>query len=348
MPTPDLLDFATLLAPIPGDEPAGSSVPFAVKEELEESRKEEDPDDYAPDDPMRPENPKRADWPGIIQLAQETLCSTSKDLLVAARLTEALTHVHGFAGLRDGLRLMRGMVEECWERMYPSIEDGDLEVRAGPFNWLSDADRGARFPSTLRAVPLLQGGERPLGWLQWKKSQEARDGYTHEEFEKALLATSVEQCREQVEDLAESATQFKLLGESLQARLAMEAPGMSDLRAALEDCQKLAQQMLHRKGGDVETEAPDQGASVDGAATGAEPGARAGVTRADIYRQLRQLATRLQEMEPHSPIPYLLQRAVELGGLPFPQLMQALIREATVLQELNRELGIKEEPPPEG
>jgi hypothetical protein len=34
-------------------------------------------------------------------------------------------------------------------------------------------------------------------------------------------------------------------------------------------------------------------------------------------------------------------RAVELGALPFPQLMQALIRDASVLSEMNRELGIK-------
>jgi hypothetical protein len=43
----------------------------------------------------------------------------------------------------------------------------------------------------------------------------------------------------------------------------------------------------------------------------------------------------------------LICRAVELGALPFPQLMQALIRDDSVLNELNREMGIKTESPGE-
>ncbi len=81
-------------------------------------------------------------WP------EETLTETSKDLLVAARLTEGLTKEHGFGGLRDGLRLMRRLVTECWDRLNPAIEsEDDLEVRAAPFYWLDEADRGARFPN---------------------------------------------------------------------------------------------------------------------------------------------------------------------------------------------------------
>ena len=47
-------------------------------------------------------------------------------------------------------------------------------------------------------------------------------------------------------------------------------------------------------------------------------------------------------MEPHSPIPYLIKRAVSLGRLPFPSLMRQVIREPVVLTELNREFGIAE------
>jgi type VI secretion system protein ImpA len=70
-------------------------------------------------------------------------------------------------------------------------------------------------------------------------------------------------------------------------------------------------------------------------------------SRAEAYRQLAQAAARLRELEPHSPIPYLVQRAVELGGLPFPLLIKALIRDGNVISELNRELGIKESHPEE-
>ena len=74
MPGEPLIEFAALLEPIPGDDPSGSSLPFAAKQKLEEDRKEIDPSQWAADDPQRPENPKRADWPAIAkrQVAPES------------------------------------------------------------------------------------------------------------------------------------------------------------------------------------------------------------------------------------------------------------------------------------
>ncbi len=131
MPSSSLLDLDALIAPIPGDSPAGGPVPFAVREKLEEFRKEIDPASFAANDPMRPTSFQKADWSGIARLTEQALLQTSKDLLIAARLTEALTKLHGFAGLRDGLRLMRRLVVECWDRLNPAIEsEDDLEIRA--------------------------------------------------------------------------------------------------------------------------------------------------------------------------------------------------------------------------
>jgi type VI secretion system protein ImpA len=115
---------------------------------------------------------------------------------------------------------------------------------------------------------------------------------------------------------------------------------------------------LHRKGGPVSDEAaPTEAESAEAEQAGADgaPGnasgavaapARAVRTRADIYRQLHDLASVLQQMEPHSPIPYLIQRACELGSLPFPQLMRALIRDENIVNEMHRELGIRDQTTP--
>src|ERR1700720_2857497 len=164
MASPPILDYDMLLAPIEGPDPAGESLPFQVRKKLDDARKEINPNQFAADDPRRPEQPQPADWPGIEQLAQETLAQTSKDLMVAARLTEALVKHHdrevagrlytGFGGLRDGLRLLRRLAQECWDRVHPAIQDGDLEARAGAFNWLDDVNRGALFPYSLRSGPL--------------------------------------------------------------------------------------------------------------------------------------------------------------------------------------------------
>src|SRR5262249_4833041 len=158
--------------------------------EMEEARKEIDPADFDADDPLRPTEAKKADWKGIARLATKTLTESSKDLLVAARLTEALTKVHGFAGLADGLQLMRGLMDECWDRLHPSIEDGDLDVRAGPFNWLDEDGRGARFPYTLRTVPLFQGDGAWYSLSDWKNIQEKKGNVQRIEFEAAMNAAS--------------------------------------------------------------------------------------------------------------------------------------------------------------
>src|SRR5205823_3144705 len=100
------------------------------------------------------------------------------------------------------------------------------------------------------------------------------------------------------------------------------------------------------KRGDAPAEG-EAGATADqtAGAPGSDGAAR-GATRAQLYQQLAQTAARLQSLEPHSPIPYLIHRAVELGGLPFPQLIKALVRDANVLSELTREFGLEEPAPP--
>jgi type VI secretion system protein ImpA len=347
MATEPLLAFDELLAPIPGDDPAGEAVGFAVRAEMEEARKEIDPADFDADDPLRPTEAKKADWKGIARAATKTLTETSKDLLVAARLTEALTKLHGYAGLADGLQLMRRLLAECWDRLHPKIDDGDLEVRAGPFNWLGDDGRGARFPYTLRTVPLFQG---EAGWYtlrDWKNIQEGKAGASRDEFERAMNSATREQCQALVDDLNRSVEEMtKLLGV-LNEKLGPAAPGMADVRAALAEALVPAKQALSRKGPAEEAPAAADQPATNGAA--AAP-ARAATTRQDIYARLSEAATLLERMEPHSPVPYLIRRAVALGGLPFPQMMKALMRAEfqNALAELNRELGIDETKPPAG
>ncbi|MBL8792494.1 MAG: type VI secretion system protein TssA [Planctomycetia bacterium] len=352
MASPSLLDFDALLAPIPGDNPAGDSLPFAVREKLDEARKEIDPSQFDKDDPLRPDAPKRADLPTIIRVAQETLTKTSKDLLVSARLTEALVKKEGFAGLRDGLQLMRRLLSECWNRMYPDIEDGDLEVRAAPLNWLDDPDRGARFPYTIHTVPLVFVGETGYSWQDWRDMQDGKKGaVTAAVFEKATLSTPYERCQNNLEDAQAAGEELKQLTATLTEKLGDLAPSMSMLKKALEDCQVLADQIVKKKGPPPAPAAPPPPPADEAVPATTQPGAaeqtaaqtRRMLTRADIYRQLTDAATLLQQLEPHSPIPYLLQKAIELGNLPFPKLLKALVRDDKIVKEVNRELGIKEE-----
>jgi type VI secretion system protein ImpA len=344
MPSPTLLDFDALIAPIPGEEPAGKPVPFAVREKLEESRREIDPSHWAANDPTRPTEFKKADWQGIANLTQQTLKESSKDLLIAARLTEAMTKLHGFAGFRDGITLLRLLIDQCWDRLIPTIEsDEDLEVRAAPFFWLDETDRGARFPATLRGVPLVSAEIGPLGWQHWKDAQSGQGKDALAAFEKAVENAPAEHCKTVAEDLLLGWQALDSLSQALRQKLGPVAPGFSSLRAALGDCQILAQQIAQKKGPAAspqltETAPPQEATNGAAVVVAANPLA----TREDIFDRLAEAAAALQRMEPHSPVPYLIRRAIELGSMQFPDLMKNLILNADVLKVMNRELGITE------
>ena len=120
---------------------------------------------------------------------------------------------------------------------------------------------------------------------------------------------------------------------------------LTGLRQTLDECRRLARQVLDRKPKPL---AEGEGASAEGGAAPASGGGPSMGTsarnRAEVDRQLAQAADVLRQLEPHSPIPYLIERAVALGNLSFPDLIKVLVRDATVLGELTREFGIEAPP----
>ncbi len=357
MASPSLLNFEALLAPLAGDNPAGEPLAFEVRKKLDDSRKEVNPNQFAPNDPRRPEQPQPADWGGIVELAQDTLAQRTKDLLVAARLTEALTKRHNFAGLRDGIKLLSGLAQDGWDRIYPLIEDGDTEVRASAFVWLDDEVRGARFPNSIRTIPLTNPGGKGsdddstnrFGWQTWKDAQEARGEVTAADFEQAVAETPREYCQASVDDIAECIKELMVLLDVLSAKMGDAAPGLAQVRKALLDCQELAQYILKRKGpAPVAAQTSDAQAAEPGPAAApkdAAPAVARPLTREDVLARLADASALLLQMEPHSPIAYLVQRAVKLARLPLPELMKVLVRDAGVLNQLDRDLDLGLESP---
>ena len=335
MSAPALLDFDALTAPLTGDDgPAGAPLPGDIKRKLDAARTEVD------DPSLPPEDQQKADWPLVVRLCQEALAQQSRDLLTAARLAEGLVKVHGITGLWPGLHLMRLLVEQCWDRMHPSIEDGDLEVRAAPFNWLDAPDRGARFPYKIRLIPLVFGKEASYSFVDFQQSSAGKGDVKREDFEKAVNEATYENCSLVANELGRAIEEVRQTLPILEEKLKGEAPSLLGLRQSLEDCNGLAKQILSRK---APVSAPETQETEGAPAADGRRAAPTGVvTRADIYRKISELSTQLLEREPHSPVPHLLQYAIRLGEMPYPQLMKELVRSTDVLVELSRILGIKE------
>ena len=302
-----------------------------------ELRREESADDF--DDITRPTVLKSADWPAIYKLCQTALDNPHKDLRIACHFVEAGLRVHGWTGLRDGLKLLTSLVNDFWDELLPSAYDNYQETRATPItNLLDDPDRGVCFPSTLRALPLI-GTDNPLSYNTLARLKRSLANDDQEELARFRSSLPPEYFRHLEQTISECNDHLNALYDSLQQRMEHEAPALLNVRTALDDFHTLIASELSLLGVEGVQDIDDSNPTTSDLPTMGLPELQR-LDREGLYYLLDQASDRLRSMEPHSPIPYLVKRAVRLGRLPFPALMKHVIREESILSELNREFGI--------
>jgi len=332
-----------LLNPIPGDCPSGTNLRYApIFDKIKEARRQ---DDDAPQGDWQRER-KVADYKQVVKLAGEALASQSKDLQLAAWLTEAYLHQEGFSGLQQGLGLIRGLVENFWDTLYPEIEDGDLELRSAPLEWV-----GTRLDDPARKAPLTRGGfsyykfkeSRTVGSeedaAQSEQKRAAReqaiaDGkVTLEEFEKDSAATTTAQYEGWVAALDGSLESIDSLRELCDEKFGNYAPSFTPLKTALEEVRNVANQILQKRldqegrrsePEEVEVEAEPEYSEDSGseAASAAAPARKkkvvAGLEPQDLDEvtpRLAAVARFLRQQDSSSPAPYLLLRGYRWGEM---------------------------------
>lgn len=354
MPSPETIDFAALLPPIPGDNPAGQFIRYAGPyDAIEQARRSDDglqQGDWAREE-------KKADWAGVVAIATETLSTKSKDLQIAAWLAEALVKRQGFAGLRDGLRLVRELQEQFWESAFPLLEDGDLSFRAGPLQWLN-----AKLPDAIKRVALTRG-EPGYSFLHWDEARQvdnlarqnpeagaaavAEGKMTGEQFNQGVGAAPRAFYEALFGDLRQASEEFEKLDRLVDERFGREAPSLSDLKGALAECHELVEGIVKKKR-ELEPDAVAADGEEFPAAAGGGPVVGGGslplepVSRADALRRLAAVAAFFRRTEPHSPISYIVERAIRWGEMPLERWLEDVIRSDDVLGHLRETLGIKE------
>jgi type VI secretion system protein ImpA len=96
---------------------------------------------------------------------------------------------------------------------------------------------------------------------------------------------------------------------------------------------------------DAVEETYENGEVAEGGASGAagRSGGAAGSVqgRRDALRRLAEIAAFFQRTEPHSPVAYLVQRAVKWGNMPLDGWLEDVIKDETVLGALRETLGLQ-------
>lgn len=332
MPLPD-----NLRSPIPGDNPSGKSLRYdPIYDKVREARREED---VLPQGDWSREI-KKADWLLVTKLTTDALTNKTKDLQLAAWLTEAHLHREHIAGLREGLDLLRGLMENFWDTLYPEIEEDDLEFRAAPLAWVgSNLDQAVRcLPLTKNKLALFQFQEsRRVGYeadaTDNDKKMAARQAAieekkcTAEEFDEAVRATGdafYEKLSANLVTALESLQSLEALSDSKFGR---EAPNFANLRTALEEVQEVAKHYYRPAAPEVdeapaekieetpEVVEPEAGAGARAPATKKRSVSSEPADRDDAMQHLAIVAQFLRRENPRNPIPYLLLRAMRWGEL---------------------------------
>ncbi|MGB6898433.1 MAG: type VI secretion system protein TssA [Candidatus Acidiferrum sp.] len=323
-----------LLNPIPGDNPSGKTLRYdPVYDKIREARREED---VLPQGDWSREV-KKADFPLVIKLATEALSTKSKDLQIAAWLTEGVLYRDHVAGLREGLDLLRGLMETFWDTLFPEIDDGDLEFRAGPLEWVGSKLDGAvrRLPLTKSKLDYFKYQEsRRVGYEADAVSEEkaaarataiAEKKCTAEEFDEAVRATGDAYYEKLAANLVAALESLQALETLSDEKFGREAPSFGNLRTSLEELQDLVKQH-HQSAEEVTQGAAEAAAdeaveeSSGAAASGAPAAKKKSVTaepadRDDALQRLTIVAHFLRHESPANPVPYLLLRAMRWGEL---------------------------------
>jgi type VI secretion system protein ImpA len=355
---PHTFDLERLLDPVSAERPSGESLRYeGTYDHIRKARHE---DDARLSQGIYESAPKRADWSAVEALATEALSERTKDLQIAAWLTEAWTHLHGLAGTREGLRLMAGLCARFWETLYPELEGEDCEARVSPVVWVNEK---LSLKVKHLAVSAPEAGDVPAySFADWEaaahleniskrdpkalQTAEARGQVTPSKFHSSLMLTDRNFYAELHEEASSALEACGALESLLAEACGKAAPTLSRFRESLDGVLRLAEDILRsRPAAEYELEAGES-SYVYGDEDGeheAAPSWASGApirSRAEAYRRLAEAADYLLRTEPHSPTPYLVRRAVEWGSMSLNEVLQQIVRNDGEMQEINRLLRL--------
>ena len=366
-PTPPVINLEALMQPISEDKPSGESQQYSgLYDEIREARRA---DDNLAKGQWQTDL-KVADFRQVIRLAVPTLETQTKDLQIGVWLSESLIKEHGFTGLRDSLKLLNGLQENFWETMFPEIDEGDMEGRANALEWIDkqasfaikeakitagagysffDYEDSKKFDIPDNIDTLDDTDQQKYRELSAQAEKENR--ITADKWRKAKAASRRAFYEQLSFDLGECLAEHKELNRVIEEKFDRnQMPGTSQLKKALEDIQTLVKRLLEDKRAeepDTAEEAtdgaePNEAGETDGAAfTGKTVMVAAGAiqNRKDAIKRLVELAEFFRKTEPHSPLSYLIQRAVKWGEMPLESWLQDVIKDEAVLFQLRQTLG---------
>ena len=256
---PDRLYFDDeLLQPISDHQPCGEDLRYdSLFKQIVDARRSDD--QLATGAWEKVEGRKVADWKEVADLSLGALKTRTKDLRFCCFATEAAIHLDGFAGAKDCFRLTKEYLYRFWDLgLFPTIEDGDLDYRAGALTWMND-----RMPDLIRQIPITarkDGGDNysyaryvqaveigtesaiaqlSAGERERVESLRRQKWITLDAFDSSLQATKYPEFEAIYQSFTESVEQLSALEKVVDDRFTQSAPSFSKAKEAFEEIRTL-------------------------------------------------------------------------------------------------------------
>jgi len=373
MGTEATIDIDSLLLPVSDAKPAGddlradsspNSIYYRLKDARSGARAAERRAESEGGTPgVLPE------WQTILSVAPKALVEKSKDLEVVAWYVEGLVRGSGFAGLRDGLKLARGLVEKYWDGFFSLADEEGLTTRLAPLAGLNGQGNEGTLIQPLRLTPITQaaGDGSALALYHYDQARalanladanqrarrEAAGEVTMERFMGRVNESGGEFYINLLEDIDAALSEASLLGTTLHERAGRDAPSTLDITRVLTTIRdavanfsadlvaraQAARAAAAQRAGVAGTDGASAGASAAGGIGGPVRG------REEALRTLQQVAEYFRTHEPHSPIATSLDELVRRARMPFVELLAELLPDTSALRTVLTSAGIK--PPPQ-
>jgi type VI secretion system protein ImpA len=377
---PDGFDLDALLAPIPGKAPQGADMREDYSSQspynrLRDARSvardaERQAESHDPDNDDRPADPVPF-WRTLRDISLDVLTSKTKDLEIAAWLTEALVRSHGLSGLAAGSRLIAGLAERYWDVVYPLPDEYGLETRVAPISGLNGRGGGGSLTAPIFGLVLftLSDGRR-LRLYEYQASaklagtaRQQRDDNVipFADVEKDARSTAGQAALARLRDEAAAAlVAWEDMSAVLDEKAGADAPSTSHVRDLVREISDIATRYApgvavagqYALGAAVAAHSEGPAADAvraadDKAFNGLAGVAERVVSREEALRSLERIAEFFRKTEPHSPLSYTLDEAVRRARLPWLDLLEEVIADRGSRDALLISLGIRPPPVPD-
>lgn len=360
------MDIEALLAPLDsGELGAGTNLredysATSPYQRLRDARASARAEERARDADGDSDGPEAAGWRDVLQVGEAALSAQSKDVEIAAWMTEALVRREGLSGLAQGARLMAGLCDGFWDALFPLPDEDGLEARSSPIEGLSGSGADGTVMQPLRRLPLFRRADgSAMGLYQWDQAEQV--SAMDEERRNARYAAGAPELKTlEAEarldrafligcgrDTQAALEAWRALETVTEARFGSEAPSLRKVRQLLE---RMLEVITKLGGVPTEEAEPANDAAAQAAAGAASAGGMAALgaanalqTREAALRELDRIADYFRRTEPHSPLAYTLEEAVRRGRMSLAELLAEVLPDLEVRNAMLMRLGMRAE-----